>query len=156
MGMTDVNDFLLSGGVPWAKFEKHGDSITGTVVKSETRQSRDFLSGEPKTWDNGDPMIEVVITLATDLRDKEVENDDGTRQLVVNKANMKAAIASALRASKSKLDLGGTLTVTYTSDGKPRQKGMSGAKQFEATYAPGTPMSDAEVAAALGADDAPF
>jgi len=156
----DVNDMLLSGGVPWAKFEKIGATVTGVVQSAKSRQSRDIITGESKTWDNGDPMMEVVVTIKTDLRDPEVEDDDGTRQLVINKSAMKTAIAQALRKAKAKLEVGGTISVKYTEDAEPKQRGMNGAKQFEASYTPPALLDADELAASFGgevtADEPPF
>jgi hypothetical protein len=148
----DVNDMLLSGGVPWAKFDKVGTTVTGVVQSAKSRQSRDILSGELKTWDDGSPMMEVAVMIQTALRDPEIEDDDGTRQLVINKSAMKSAIAQALRKSKSKLEIGGTLSVKYTGDAAPKQRGMNGAKQFEASYTPPALLDADELAASFGAE----
>ncbi len=132
----DINDLLLSGGTPWARFDEPGDIVEGTVLSTSTRQSRDFTTGEPKAWPDGNPMMEAVIQLQTTERSREIEDDDGTRQLVINKAAMKVSVANALRKAKSKLETGGTLKVIYTGNAEPKQRGMQGAKQFEAIYAP--------------------
>ena len=60
---------LLEGGGKSAKFETVGDTTKGQVVAAESRQQTDYTSGEPLTWDDGNPRMQLVITLATDERD---------------------------------------------------------------------------------------
>jgi hypothetical protein len=148
----DVNDMLLSGGVPWASFKDKGTTVTGVVQSAKSRQSRDIESGELKTWDDGSPMMEVAVIVKTELRDKTIEDDDGTRQIVINKAAMKSAIAKALRAAGAKLEVGGTLSVTYTDDAEPKKRGMNGAKQFEATYTAPALLAADDLAEAFGGE----
>lgn len=134
---SDPNDFLLSGGVPSAKFPEIGTVVKGTVLSAEVNQQRDFDSGEPKTYDDGNPMMQMVVTLATDERDPDVDGDDGTRKLYV-KGAMLAAVRTALRAASARIEPGGTLVVKYVADGTPSKKGLNPPKQYEAAYKPGT------------------
>lgn len=136
--MSNGNDLLMGGGVPWASFLKEGDSITGSIKSDPTsRQSRSLETGDRMTWPNGDPVMEIVVMLQTELRDPEIDYDDGTRQLVINKPAMRTAIRDAVRkAGAAGIEPGGVLTVTYTSTEKPKSRGVSGAKQFSATYVP--------------------
>ena len=62
---------LLEGGGKSAKFETVGDTTKGQVVSAESRQQTDYTSGEPLTWDDGNPRMQLVITLATDERDPD-------------------------------------------------------------------------------------
>lgn len=135
MGAFDaINDAVLSGGRPWAKFERIGDTITGTITGASERQQRDYVTGEPKVWDDGTPQMEQVLEISTSLRDADVVDDNGDRVIVVNKYAMRKAIAAELRSKRTRLADGGTITVTYTGDAEPKQRGMSGAKQFSVTY----------------------
>jgi len=136
----DPNKWLLGSGVPSAKFDTIGKTVAGRITEQpEVRQQTDFDTGGPKTWDNGDPMMQLVVTLATDERDPDIEDDDGTRRLYV-KGNMQQAVAAAVRGARSKLEIGGRLSVTYTGDDEPKKRGMSGAKRYTASY---TPAADA-------------
>lgn len=137
MGAFDsINDSILSGGKPWAVFDKVGDSITGTITGGSERQQRDYVTGEPKTWDDGTAMMEQVIEVSTTLRDPEVENDNGDRQIVVNKVAMRKAIAAELKSKRSRLSDGGVITVKFVSQDEPKQRGMNGIKRFECSYQP--------------------
>jgi hypothetical protein len=141
--MADANDMLMSGGIPWLSFKEKGVTYTGKVMSFTARQSRDFESGDLAWWDKEQtqPKEEVVITLQTDLFDPEVDGDTGARQLVVPKGSARmAAVRSAIRsAGASGIEVGGTITITYTGD-KPNTKNpkLNGIKQFDVTYvAPG-------------------
>lgn len=133
----DPNDFLMGGGVPSASFLRIGDGVQGTITEPPTlQQQRDFTSGEPKVWDNGDPMMQMVVTLQTDQYDEKIEDDDGRRRIYVKNA-MKKAVADAVRkAGAKKLDVGGVLSVRYTADGVPARKGVNPPKLYAAVYTP--------------------
>ncbi|KAB8196229.1 hypothetical protein FH608_005485 [Nonomuraea phyllanthi] len=135
--MTSANDFLMAGGTTSAKFATPGTTVSGTICRQpEVQQQRDFTSGKPKTWDNGDPMMQLQVVLATDERDQEIPDDDGERAIYV-KGAMKKAVQDAVRKSGAKgLEIGGTLTVTYTGDGTPSQRGMNAPKLYSAAYVP--------------------
>jgi hypothetical protein len=133
--MTSANDFLMAGGTTSAKFATVGTTVAGLISRQpEVQQQRDFTSGEPKTWDNGDPMQQLQVVLATDERDQEIPDDSGERAIYV-KGALKKAVQEAVRKSGSKgLAVGGHLTVTYTGDGEPSRKGMSAPKLYSAAY----------------------
>lgn len=155
--MSDGNDLLMSGGRPWAKWEKIGDSVTGKVVSAPTaRQSRDFDSGEPAWWDDEkkDPKMEVVVIIQANTIDPEIEGDTGERSVVLPKGSARfRAVQTAVRASGAKgIEVGGTLTVTYTEDGeKPKRRGAQAPKLYKAKYEAPTGTGDAAEEAALNA-----
>lgn len=135
----DANDWLMSGGIPWAKFEDFGDTVTGTIdAEPQVRPSRDYDSGEAAYWPDGAPITELSIILSgTGQFDPSIEGDDGRRQFVVNSAPKKQALREAVQKAGAKgLAKGGRLQVTYTHDGEPKKRGFRGAKQFTARYAP--------------------
>jgi hypothetical protein len=133
----DPNDFLMGGSVPSASFLKIGDSVTGVVCEPPTlQQQRDMDTGELKAWPDGNPMMQLVVTLQTDELDEKIEDDDGRRRIYV-KFNMRKAVADAVRKAKAKaLEVGGNLTVTYTSDGQPTGRAKSPPKFYTAVYVP--------------------
>lgn len=131
----DPNAFLMGGGVPSASFQKIGASVCGTITEPLTiQQQRDYTTQEPKHWDDGSPMMHLVVTLQTDENDPEIEDDDGRRRIYV-KNNMKRAVSDAVRKVKAKgLEVGGHLTVTYTSNGEATKKGAQPPKLYSAEY----------------------
>jgi hypothetical protein len=129
----DPNDVLLGGGIPAAKFPTIGTTVKGTVVSSEVTQQTDFATGKPKTWDDGKPMQQVVITLQTIERDPDVADDDGVRKLYV-KGQMTNALRDALRAAGARLEVGGTLAVQYVEDEPSATRGFNPKKIYRAQY----------------------
>lgn len=132
--MPNPADEFFGGGHKSASFNGTAPiTVSGTITRvGEPVQQRDLVSGTPKTWDNGDPMMQLPVDVQTTLR--ESDEDDGVRTLYI-KGQMRAAIRDALRAAGSDgLRVGGTLSVTYTGDAKPSAPGLNGAKQYAATY----------------------
>lgn len=140
----DADRFLLGGGGKSAKFDTIGATITGTIhAKPEVKQQTKMGSGELDFWDNGDPKLQLVVTLATDQRDPDDGDDDGMRNLYVKGSqdpkskSLHAAVAAAVTASGAKgLEVGGKLTVTYVANGVSKTAGFNPPKQYEATYIP--------------------
>lgn len=134
----NADDFLMGGGgAPTAKFPTPGTVVTGRITQKPTvEQQRDIKTGDNKFWSDGNPMMQLVVTVQTELRDPSIDEDDGRRRLFV-KGVMKNAIADAVRNAGARgLEVGGTLAVTYTHDGVAKQMGMSAPKQYTATYTP--------------------
>jgi hypothetical protein len=133
--MSSANEFLMGGGSPSAKFPTVGTTVGGRITRiGEPMQQLDYATSTPKTWDNGEPMMQLPIDVATDDRDPEITDDDGTRTFYI-KGQMRKAIADAVRKSGAKsLALGGTLAVTYARDGVPSKKGFNAPKEYDATY----------------------
>lgn len=135
----DANTFLLGGGGKSASFPQVGSSVTGLVASPpETRQQTD-MSGNPLTWDNGDPRWQLVVPLQTEDRDDP--DDDGIRNLYVKGSkdpksqSLHAAVAAAVVAAGAKgLEIGGRLTVTYVADGVASTRGFNPPKKYEAQY----------------------
>ncbi len=153
--MSDGNDLLMSGGRPWAKWARIGDTVTGTVTSSPTaRQSRDFDTGLPDFWDEEkqEPKMEVVVTIQTGITDPDIEGDNGERAVILPKGSSRfRAVQTAVRVSSAdRLEVGGVLSITYTGDGeKPKRRGALAPKLYSATYTPGSGTPDE--AAALNA-----
>lgn len=132
--VLDPNALIMGSGARSAEFKQHDDRVWGTVMSFVTRQQTDFQSGKLKFFDDGSPMLQVVITVLTDLHDDE--DDDGLRAIYA-KGQMLKAIGNACRKAGAKgIAEGGRLIVQYTGDAEPKGKGMSGAKQYFAKYEP--------------------
>ena len=132
----DANSFLMGGGgAPTAKFPTPGTTVGGRITEPpQLEQQRDIKTGEKKFWSDGDPMMQLVVTVQTDERDPSLEDDDGKRRIFI-KGQMKNAVADAVRDAGAKgLEVGGTLHVRYSHDGQARERGMSPPKQYVARY----------------------
>ncbi|WP_061960634.1 hypothetical protein [Demequina flava] len=139
--MTDASDFLMGGGSASAfqKDDPIGTSITGQIVTTEVRQQTDIQSGQPLTWDNGDPKMQLVVTINTDQRIDD--EDDGNRALYVkgsksigSKSLHDAVRAAVQNANAKGLEPGGTLTVTFIGTEPSKTRGFNDRKLWEATY----------------------
>lgn len=153
---NDSYDFLGGGGVPSGKFSTPGDVVGGAIaIEPEQRQQTDYKTGEGLTWKDGSPRMQLVVTVQTDLRDPEVEDDDGKRRLFV-KGEMRKAVQKAVIAAGARgLDVGGELHVTYTGDGE-KKGNLDPPKLYSATYAkpaPGSTPAAAAPAQAAGLPD---
>jgi hypothetical protein len=122
-----ANDLLNGGGGPPAfKFETKGDTAKGRITELATAQARDFVSGEPKFYTDGNPIMQIVITLQPD-------NDDEFRLFV--KPQMKQAIREAVQAVQAtQLEVGGILAVRWDDEEPPTKKGFDPKKLFTAQY----------------------
>jgi len=127
-----VSDFLTGSGVPSAKFPTIGTTVKGTVEAAEVTDQRD-LEGNVRTWDDGNPRKQVVITLVTDERDPEIDDDDGRRK-VYAKGQMQVALREALKKAGARLEVGGTLAVKYESDGTASKAGYNAPKIYICQY----------------------
>jgi hypothetical protein len=116
------------------KFSNQGDTITGTITKPPfEKQQTVFGTDKPATYDNGDPKMQILVALSTPLR--EDANDDGDRTLYVASKKMKDAIADAMRnAGASDIEVGGTLSVTFTGFDPASKNPQNPAKLYAATY----------------------
>ena len=130
-------DQFLTGGSLSAKFEKIGDTVSGVICEPPTvQQQTDFTSGAPQFWPDGNPKVQLAVTLQTDQHDPTQADDDGRRRVYI-KNQMRQAVVEALRKANAKaLEVGGTLTVTYSADGVAKQRGFNAPKQYTVQYQP--------------------
>lgn len=144
--MTDTFELGGEGGNAFSfgpQGAQPGASITGTVVDMKEVQRTNFDTKQPEFWDNGDPKMQFRVTLQTQLRDANIPNDDGKRDLYLdgrkkpNDNGTKSRICAVLDAVRAAtgataLQRGGTLTVTWVSG-----MGFSGdPRNYTATYTP--------------------
>lgn len=118
------------------------DAAIGTmyrgVITSRPKlvQSRDFESGEPKTWPDGNPVMSVVVIL---------DVDGEARSLWAQRpSSMFAALVEAQKiAGAGPMQEGGTLYVKLVGE-KPNSKNpkLHPAKQYAAKYEPPAAKAD--------------
>lgn len=155
---TDANDVLMgSGGPQVVKFPQGKQPITakGTVSSTSTRQATD-IKQQPKFFESGDPMLDVIIVLDNceviptldENAYKGDDADDGRRRLIAG-FEMQKAIGQAIRDGGAKgIENGGTLAVQYYGDGTAKGVGFNPPKLFRAEYRP--PAAGAGVNGLLG------
>lgn len=132
-------DFLMGGGgVPTFSFgplgSPPGASVTGKILKLDMSQQTDFKDRTPLTWPNGDPKMQLEVTLQTTLRDPTIEDDDGQRRVFIKGKGLTDATRDAVRAvGADGLEIGGTLTVTYSHDTRP-PGGGNAYREYKVSY----------------------
>src|SRR5215211_6098948 len=130
----------MQGGIPSAKFPAVGAIVKGKIIASEVAQQRDVDTGQPKTWSDGNPMLQLVITLETDETDPNMDDDTGHRKLYAKGGGDKAmlgVIRAAIKAAGStKIENCATLTVKYIGDGERKKAAFDPPKQYAAKYEP--------------------
>jgi len=114
--MTILGNYLSTGGA-FLKWETPGTTYTGVIEAVELRQARKFESTDLAFWDDGTPQMQCLLTLATDYRDPEREDDDGTRMLSINlwSGQKKSLVAACKTASVAEPQIGQRFTVTHVS-----------------------------------------
>ena len=119
--------------------DRPGTTLSGPIVEiGDEVQQKDVNTGAPAFWPDGNPKTMLPITIATDIRDPNIADDDGHRTLWVS-GNLKKAIGAAIRQSGAKLALGGTLAVTFTGFGEAKSAAFSPPRMWTATYTPPAP-----------------
>lgn len=112
---TDVEAFF-AGGAKSAKFAEgaYGSVIGGEITADPVmRQQRDYDTDEPLTYPDGNPMMQMVVTVQAQ---PPTEDDDGQRAFYI-KGQLKQAVGEALRKVNAKSpQKGGKLWVKYLSD----------------------------------------
>lgn len=121
---TATLDDLLTGGGKTAKFEKIGQVWSGPVVKAEPRQATNFDTGKPEFWDDGQPKMQAVVSIQTDLH--EDDTDDGVRAIYVKMwGDQKKAFRLAAQQAGGAPAPGDHFTATYYADGEKPQRGFA-------------------------------
>ncbi|GAB2952080.1 hypothetical protein GCM10027280_45600 [Micromonospora polyrhachis] len=152
----DANDLLMGGGIKSAAFpdQQYGTTVGGPIVREpQVRQQTDFDSGKPKVYDDGKPVMQIIVHVKTTQRDPMTPTDDGVRALYL-RGQIQQAVRDAVRAAGAPgLLVGGELHVTYVRD-EPNSRGRGKPKKvYEARYTP--PPSQGNNALMGDAPDSP-
>lgn len=141
---TAIWDALASEGdfAPIFKFTEPGDRIGGVIVEEpKTFPLTEYGSREPKIGQDGKPVMQILLTLATEV--SADENHDGRWRVYLDKPLLKSAVARELKAAGSQtLTVGDELTVTFT--GMRETRGGGSAKDFTAEYRASAEPSDGD------------
>lgn len=140
--MSSVESFFGSGAAA-AKFDQIGDKFAGVIVdEPQVVQQRNYDTDEPEFWSDGQPKMQVVLTVREDGTEEE-------RRLFV-KAGLQKAFKDALRrAGQRAPQLGAHVTVTYSGDGEQKNRKFKPPKLYTVVYVP--PADDDEIGAAVKA-----
>ena len=140
--MPDEFDDLMAGGdgIPSATLDDAHPTVKGRITAKAVTDARVYGTNEVKTWPSGDPIKQIVITLATDERDPRVPDDDGKRKVYAEQdsrpGSKMAAIREAMRAAGAKtIEVGGILAIAYTGP-DPESTAQIKRKLYRAQYQP--------------------
>lgn len=133
MTSTIHSFFSSGGGGKYAKFEKIGDQIKGKVVAVHPPEQATDPQGKVKTDKHGTPLMLVRLELQTDLRNPDIEFDDGIRTLYVQSYMTDAVIQALRKAGASEPEIGGELDVVLT-ELVPNPPPLNASKMFQASY----------------------
>ena len=127
----DITTDLLAPSGATIKFTEEGEIHRILIEDSKTEQVKDFMTGEPATWDDGNPKMQYVF----------IGTEDGEPAKLYLKAwgGQKAALTEAFKAAGVKAGeslKGGTLIVKFEGLDEPTRPGLSGAKRFRMKYEP--------------------
>jgi hypothetical protein len=151
INLPDPNDLLGSVTVPSISFKdaKVGTSFTGTITDLQTVQVRDFATGDPKFWDDGKPQLQIQVTLATDLRDPALEDDNGERRVYLFGQKLSAAREALKTSGMQKFELGSKFTITLSGTKPAKTKGFNDVKLYSIAIEKGSsnPAVDALLSA---------
>lgn len=136
--MSNDSYGFFTSGAKALSFLTPGTTHTGVITEDPyVQQQIDPVTSEPKTWKNGDPMLQLVVPVMTNYRDPEIEDDDGSRRLFIGNQGMRNAVSKAVKAAGAKgLDVGGTITVRYTHEGERTNPALNPPKFYDAHYVP--------------------
>lgn len=118
-----------------AKFEQPGASISGIIENVTANQIRDFKSRQPKFFDDGQPQMQVLVTINTGVTDPMVEDDDGRRTVYIKGFGLQRhawlqALHNAGLRKAAEVRPGDRFTATFTGFGEAKP-GMNAPKLFE-------------------------
>lgn len=140
-------DILGGSSIPGVKFTyenppgsgQHVDLPVGTnyvleiTKEPEARQAIDFNTKEPKTYKDGRPIWEVVLTgkLPAGTYTPLDEEDQGERRLYLNTSSLKRAMQDELKAKGvQKVGVGTVIRVTFTSYTPSKEPGGRASKNY--------------------------
>lgn len=129
---------VMAGGTPsfFQREDPIGTSVTGTVESIEAQQQRDMDTQEPKWFDNGQPMMQVVIHVATNLRDNTIPGDDGVRAVYVKGKNLGTLRQASRIVGRDFPHVGDGFTATYTANGEAKKRGWNPPKLYSYEIVP--------------------
>ena len=98
-------------------------------------QIRDFKSRQPKFFDDGQPQMQVLVTINTGVTDPMVEDDDGRRTVYIKGFGLQRhawlqALHNAGLRKAAEVRPGDRFTATFTGFGEAKP-GMNAPKLFE-------------------------
>jgi hypothetical protein len=138
--MSELADLIASGGAGSAfnRDTPTGTRVGGRVLSTAVRQVTDYKTGELLFWQDGNPRQQIVVTVETDLRDPELDNDDGHRSIYIKWwGESRKRLLDAVRAAGDKdVRVGGQFAATYVGRGEAASRDVDAPKLYHYEYTP--------------------
>lgn len=120
------DDLLFGSGAKSYSFKTIGETLEGILVGKDAQHKTDFVTKEKKYYSDGNAIYQLVLTLKTELRNPEIEDDDGTRRVFCS-PQLKTEVARAISAAGGKaLTLGAKFRITFVREvpaqGNPKKE----------------------------------
>ena len=143
INVADLLSESLSNKAFFNKDSVIGDTVTGDILDSEVRQSRDFDDNKLEFWDDGSPRLQLVVNVQTDIRDDE--DDEGIRSIYIkwHGASRKALLTAVKESGLSDLIPGSRFTASYTGVGEQTDRKKSPPKLYAYGLAPAGTIAQA-------------
>ena len=136
--MSAIEDLMSNAdGVPsaFAGGKTISYAVQGEIVDAGVTQARDYDTGKPLEWDDGNPQQQVRVVIQTTL--SETPEDNGQRAIYIKWwGDQRQALITAIKsAGDTDIRVGGMFYAAYTSD-KPNEKNpkLNASKVFEYRY----------------------
>lgn len=146
----DTPDEWLKGGKGAPSYFKKGDQfgkkLTGLITSITLQQERDYLSGDPKFYDDGNPIQQLVLEVQTEERDPADPKDKGLRRTFLKNRHKGALMAAVEEGGGSVLQKGARFTQEFTGTTPNADPKMNDSRDYKFTY-----VSPANVALQAGA-----
>lgn len=153
--LPSVDDLLQGGGSPSLSFKdaKVGDSFTGVITGTRAVQVRNYTTQEPEFWDDGKPKMQIEVTLATDLRDPSIDDDQGERRVFLFGQKL-TALKEALKVKGlTKLEIGATFKITFSGSKPASNPRYNDVKLYAIEVTAPTSNSAVDALVAMGATE---
>ncbi len=98
--LDQLNEDAQRSGGQWVKLHATGDTISGVLLDAEKR-GKTFEGAPVLSRKSGEQRIEYVLTIQTDERDPNIDDDDGVRKVSANES-MQRAVFDAIKKSGGK------------------------------------------------------
>lgn len=148
--LDEINQQIATAGGKWVNLRRKTDGILeGTIVNVDQRQ-KTFEGAVVLSRKTGQPRIEWVFTLQTDLSDGGGD-DDGLRKFGAVESAQRAITAAVNDTPMRKLAIGGKLKIAVTEDPASDRD----QAQYKARYEPPA-VETARAADPFDSDDSPF
>jgi len=150
MSASDLDGLMSGGGAGPSAFTKDtplNTRVTGTILSATGSQRRDYITGDPKVWNDGSPQMQIAVSIATSARDNA--DDDGVRGVYIKTwGPQRDALLDAVKAAGfTKLSQALVPGAVFTAEFYGTQPSKQGSDEklfrFHITPAPAASMDAA-------------